>query len=77
MPGLRTTDAIARHRGPQPRCRWNGSSKTAANSRAKDTVTGTSTAVSRRNVGAPGGTRPSTSPYETAMTIGAWVRYRL
>jgi hypothetical protein len=60
---------ISHSGGIHPRRRWNGSSNTAANSRAKQTVVGTSTAVSTRKVGVPGATRPITSPYDTANTI--------
>jgi len=45
--------------------------------RAKHTVTGSRIATSRKNIGVPEVTRPRTSPKDTAITIGACVRYRL
>jgi len=45
--------------------------------RAKHTVAGSRIAASTKNAGVPVATRPSTRPYDTAMTIGTCVRYRL
>jgi hypothetical protein len=49
-------------------------SNTAANSLAKQTVGGSRIAHSTKNIGVPDATRPRTSPYDTAITIGACVR---
>jgi hypothetical protein len=68
---------IACRSGVQPRYRWKGSSNTAANIRAKHTVTGSRIATSTKNIGAPEVTLPRTRPKDTAITIGACVRYRL